>query len=246
MANGKHIDHILRRWLYDPKMVNVRICQGADGRDVLQMRLDMGILQLETHGRPDGAQPHGYESYLDYLISRALTVGDEFTLTNEQRAEVDREFVQFYHRRICWLKLQQFRRVVEDADHSLSLMDFCLRHSPDEQWTLSHEQHRPFVLFHRIQAAALAEVEEQGPAAAVHEVNHGLQQLERLHRQQVREVPFEDDELVQRLIQLRESLRREYGIGRTLQEQLADAVAAEEYELAARIRDQLARRSGDR
>ena len=126
-----------------------------------------------NHGRPDGGRPKGFETYFDYLVSRALTV-DEFTLTNEQRAEVDREFVQFYHRRVCWLKLQQFRRVVEDADHSLSLMDFCLRHSPDEQWTLSHEQHRPFVLFHRIQAAALAEVEEQGPAAAVHEVNHGL------------------------------------------------------------------------
>ena len=46
---------------------------------------------------------------------------------------------------------------------------------------------------------------------------------------------------MQRLTQLRESLRREYGVGRTLHEQLADAVAAEEYELAARIRDELAR-----
>ena len=29
-----------------PDTVKVRVCQGADGRDVLQMRLDMGILQL--------------------------------------------------------------------------------------------------------------------------------------------------------------------------------------------------------
>ncbi len=52
--------------------VKVRICQGADGREVLQMRLDMGVLQLEMDGRPDGSQPHGYESYLDYLIGRAV------------------------------------------------------------------------------------------------------------------------------------------------------------------------------
>ena len=154
-------------------------------------------------------------------------------------------FVQFYHRRVCWLRLQRYRKVIDDANHTLSLMDFCVRHSPDEQWTLSHEQHRPFVLFHRIQASALAELEEHGPATAVQEINRGLQQLEQLFRQQSRETRFEDDELVQRLIQLRESLRQEYGVGRTLQEQLADAVAAEEYELAARIRDQLARRDGN-
>jgi HEAT repeat protein len=152
--------------------------------------------------------------------------------------------VQFYHRRVCWLKLQRFRQAVEDANHTLLLMDFCLRHSPDDQWTLSHEQYRPFVLFHRIQASALAELEEQGPETAVHEVNRGLQRMEQLFRQQAVETCFEDDELVQRLIELRESLRQEYGVGRTLQERLADAVAAEEYELAAKIRDELSRRDG--
>jgi hypothetical protein len=244
MANGKHIDHVLRKWPYDPTTVTVRICQGADGRDVLQMRLDLGILQLETAGRPDGSRPHGYESYLDYLIGRGVAEGDGFKLSDQQCAEVDREFVQFYHRRVCWLKLQRFRQAVEDANHTLLLMDFCLRHSPDDQWTLSHEQYRPFVLFHRIQASALAELEEQGPETAVHEVNRGLQRMEQLFRQQAVETCFEDDELVQRLIELRESLRQEYGVGRTLQERLADAVAAEEYELAAKIRDELSRRDG--
>ena len=236
----------LRKWPYDPTTVTVRICQGADGRNVLQMRLDMGILQLETEGRPDGSQPHGCESYLDYLIERAVAEGDGFKLSDQQCAEVDREFVQFYHRRVCWLKLQRFRQAVEDANHTLLLMDFCLRHSPDEQWTLSHEQYRPFVLFHRIQASALAELEDQGPETAVHEVNRGLQRMEQLYRQQALETCFEDDELVQRLIQLRESLRQEYGVGRTLQERLADAVAAEEYELAAKIRDELAQRDSGR
>jgi len=78
--------------------------------------------------------------------------------------------------------------------------------------------------------------------AAVHEVNRGLQQMQQLFREQEPDTCFEDDALVQRLSQLRESLRQEYGVGRTLQEQLADAVAAEEYELAARLRDRLARR----
>ena len=75
MARGKHIDHILGKWPYDPTTVKVRICQGADSREVLQMRLDMGILQLEMEGRPDGAQPNGYETYFDYLIGLAIGAG---------------------------------------------------------------------------------------------------------------------------------------------------------------------------
>ena len=242
MARAKHIDHILRDWRYDPTSVSARICRGSDGRDVLQMRVDMGLLQMEVDGRPDGQRPHGYETYLDYLLASTVQDGDELVLSDEQCMEIDREFVQFYHRRVCWLRLQRYAEAVNDADHTLSLMDFCVQHAPDENWMMSHEQYRPFVLFHRIQAAALAELEEGGPEAAVQEVNRGLQRIRELYERHELEERYEDDELVQRLVQLRESLREEYDVGRTLQEQLADAVAAEQYELAARLRDELERR----
>jgi hypothetical protein len=242
MARGKHIDHVLRSWAYDPHEVSARICRGSDGRDVLQMRVDMGILQLEVDGRPDGSRPHGFDTYFDYLLSRVLHEGDDFELDEEQCVEVDREFVQFYHRRVCWLKLQQYREAASDADHTLSLMDFCKQHATDQTWIMSHEQYRTFVLFHRIQASALAELNERGPEAAVQEINCGLDHVRRLFASHDVEERFESDELVQRLVRLRESLREEYQVGRTLQEQLADAVQSEQYELAARLRDELARR----
>ncbi len=242
MARVKHIDHILRKWSYDPTSVSARICQGSDSRDVLQMRVDMGLLQMEVEGRPDGEHPSGYETYFDFLLSRVAHDGDGFTLTDEQCIEVDREFVQFYHRRVCWLKLQQYPEAVDDADHTLALMDFCLEHSSDENWMMSHEQYRPFVLFHRVQAAALAELEENGPEAGVQEINGGLTRLQELFDGHDVGDQFEDDELVQRLIRLRESLREEYDVGQTLHERLADAVASEQYELAARLRDELERR----
>jgi hypothetical protein len=206
------------------------------------MRIDMGLMQLEVEGRPDGTRPQGEESFYDYLVSQCLLEGDDLVLTDEQCTEVDREFVQFYHRRICWLKLQEYRQAVADADHTLGLMDFCVKHSPDENWTVSHEQYRPFVMFHRIQAAALAELEDSGPEAAVHQLNLGLTRLQQLFCDHDAEEQFEEDELVKRLTELRESLRREYSVGRTLHEQLADAVASEQYELAAQLRDELAKR----
>jgi hypothetical protein len=267
MPKRKHIDDILRTWKHDPHSPNVRVVKGADGRDVLQMRIDMGVLQLETHGRPDGERPHGAESWRQHLEQEAADYGEGFVMNEEQCAEVDREFVQFYHRRICWLALHDFRRAVEDADHTLRLMDFCREHSPDEQWTLSHEQYRPFVLFHRTQAAALAELEKADidalasaegrngdraaseeargrcAEAAVHEINEGLGRIKDLFEEFEAEEHFDDDELVNQLIDLREKLRDRFQVGRTLHEQLSDAIQAEEYERAAVLRDKLAQRN---
>ncbi|MFZ1935664.1 MAG: UvrB/UvrC motif-containing protein [Thermoguttaceae bacterium] len=47
--------------------------------------------------------------------------------------------------------------------------------------------------------------------------------------------------MVGQLAVMKESLREEYRVGKTLAEQLADAVASEEYERAARLRDEIAR-----
>src|SRR6185369_17666657 len=242
MAKRNDIDRYLKDWAYEPGEVMARLVTAADGRDVLQMRVEMGLLQLEVTGRPDGSRPGGCDTYFDYLLGVSIHEDADFKLTEEQCAEVDREFVQFYHRRICWLALREFERAAQDADHSLALMDFVRDHSPDDEWTASHGQYRPFVLFHRVQAGALSKLEEDGPEAAIREINTGLDRFREMFATDEFTEQFDDNELVDRLIQLKESLREHFSIGRTLDEQLADAVAAEEYELAARLRDEMARR----
>jgi hypothetical protein len=242
MSRRKDIDDLLSDWAFQPGEVMARLIKAADGRELLQMRVDMGLLQMEVSGRPDGARPEGAETYFDYLLSAVIQEGDSFVLNAPQCAEVDREFVQFYHRRICWLALRKFRQATKDADHTLSLMDFVKRHSPDEQWTLSHEQYRPFVLFHRVQAAALGELEEHGPEAAIGEINRGLDHFRQIFEEYEAAEKFDDDELVHRLLELQKSLREHYHVERTLDERLAEAVATEQYELAAQLRDEIARR----
>jgi hypothetical protein len=118
-------------------------------------------------------------------------------------------------------------------------MDFVHRHSPDDEWTLSHEQYRPFVLFHRVQAGALAALEEGGPETAISEINTGLARFRDLFARYDAAEQYADDELVRRLEEMRESVRQRYDVGRTLEEQLAEAVQVENYELAARIRDRI-------
>lgn len=246
MAVRKDIDRILKSWEYQPNEVSARLVRAADGREVIQLRIDMGLLQMEVDHRPDGTQPGGAETYFDYLLALAIHEGEGFQLSIEQCMEVDREFVQFYQRRLCWLALRRYDLAIRDADHSLALMDFVRGCSPSEEWTWSHEKYRPFVIFHRTQAAALGALERDAPDQAIEAVNVGLDQMQQFYAAADAEEAMEDDELAQRLQELRESIRDQYQVGRTLLEQLNEAVAAEEYERAAQLRDQIARRDGGR
>lgn len=239
MAKRDRIDEILRTFPYEPSQLGVRFLPGRD-RDVIQMRIELGLLQLEVDGRPDGLRPHGFETFHDYLVQCLLKEGGEFQLDEDSCNEVDREFIQFYHRRICWLKLQRYGAAICDADHSLRLMDFCLDHSSDPHWTAAHEQYRPFVMFHRIQAATLLELEEEDAESAVREWERGVKELKEIFRQRGEEQGEEEQELLERLEELRDSLIDQFDSRHKLQLRMEQAIAAEHYEEAARIRDELA------
>lgn len=244
------IDKILKKWPFDPQSVNVRMLDLAT-RKVLQMRVDMGVLQMEIDGRPDGVDFDGSKTYFDYLKQKSIELNHEFELNDDKCLEIDREFVQFYHRRVCWLQLKQFSNAVRDADHTLGLMDFCKAYSPDEEWTVSHEQYRPFVLYHRTQAAALSHIDEDADVEsvdrgdvekAIDEVNVGIERLYELFVEYDAVDQFEEDDLVVRLREFRQGIRDKFGVGSTLQEQLAQAIENEDYELAASLRDAISKR----
>ncbi len=236
------IDFILEGWEYKPGMVQARLVQAPGGRQVIQMRVDLGLLQIESVGRPDGAKPHGQTTYLAYLREQdrlAEKSGNKFVLTDEQCQEADREFVQYYHRRICWLALRHYQKAIGDSDHTLAFMDFVKRSSGSDEYTQAHEQYRGFVIFQRTQAAAALEAENQHPDRAVDAVREGLERLRTFFAAHDLEEQMEEDGMVQHLRRIDERLREEYGIKATLTEQLDEAVAQEDYERAARLRDQL-------
>jgi hypothetical protein len=242
---NQDIDAALQGWEYRPGMIQARMVTAKDGREVIQMRIDLGILQIETAGRPDGTEPHGHSTYFDYLKQQtkvAKRAGHEFTLSEEQCEEADREFVQFYHRRLCWLALRNYQRAMDDADHTIAFMDFVANHSPSEEYTQAHEQYRGFVVFHRTQAAAALAVDKDKPEKAIDEINAGLARLRSFFAHFGVEDEMEDDGMVQRLREMEASLRKTHKIEETLQEQLDRAIANEEYEIAARLRDKLRKR----
>ena len=242
---SQDIDGPLKGWEYKPGTVQARMVKTGDGRQVIQMRVDLGILQLETEGRPDCTRPHGFPSYFDYLREqsrRADLAGKTFAMSEDQCQEADREFVEYYHRRICWLALRSYDRAIQDADHTLAFMDLVSRHSPNDDYIQAHEQYRGFVVFQRTQAAAALQVEKSNAEAAIDEIRQGLLKMKAFFDSFEAAEEMEEDGMVQHLRKVETSLREEYGIEATLQEQLDKAVANEEYETAARLRDRLRKR----
>jgi hypothetical protein len=238
----QHLDFLFREWPYEFGEVSARMVVGSDGREVLQMRLEMGVLQMETTGRPDGTRPGGCETYFHWLEAQAGQEGDAFALDADRCTEIDREFVQFFQRRVAWLALGRFDRAVADADHTLALMDFSSQHAPDEDWAELHEQYRPFVLFHRTQAAALVKLQQASAANAVAEIDAGMELIRAVLSREspADEVEEEiDDELLTRLAEMKAAIVEQYDVQPSLAQQLADAIAAEQYELAAQLRDQM-------
>jgi UvrB/uvrC motif len=240
------IDNALRGWDFNVGVPQARIVQAGDGRQVLQLRVDLGLLQLETSGRPDGTQPHGCATYFQYLRDQARLAdrtGQPFILSEEQSGEADREFFQFYHRRICWLALRNYAKAMQDADHTLGFMDFVRDHSPSDRYTQAHEQYRGLVLFHRTQAAAALALESDDAEGAIDAIHQGLEKMHAFFVSLEAEDQFDEDLMVSQLRKMEEALRQKHGIESTLQEQLEEAVAREDYEGAARLRDQLRNRS---
>jgi hypothetical protein len=242
----QHLDDLLRDWPFSAGQIRVREIEGSDGRPVLQMRVDMGVLQMEVQGRPDGARPEGFDTYYDYLVSLSFNEGEAFVLNAVRCGEIDREFYQFYHRRICWLTLKRYAEAIADAKHTLGLMDFSSAYSPDTEWTMVHEQYRPFVLFHRIQAEALVALEAEQPQQATEAIDQGLSQLAEVFERHNAGEHFDDDAFVKKLREMRSAIIEQYELGPTLAEQLASAIAAEQYELAAELRDRMDHRKGSK
>ena len=57
---------MLTNFIYDPEKVTARLVTGLDDTPKIQMRIDLGLLQMETEGRPDGSRPRGCDSLLEH------------------------------------------------------------------------------------------------------------------------------------------------------------------------------------
>jgi len=221
--------------------VTARTIKGEDGRPKIQMRLDLGIFQMEVTGRPDGTRPREFDSLLDYYRFLQNTSSKKLHLTDDDCSELQQEAVQFYYRYLACFAIKDYESVVRDTRHNLDILEFITEHtSEDAAWEFL--QFKPYVLM--MESRALAEKAALGENyhEAIEEVQRGLKTIRTFWEEQgeleLRESSYEIDVLSDLLQQLKDRKpTREVG---KLKERLHHAISTEDFEQAAQIRDLLA------
>ena len=185
---NKDITPVLKGWDYEPGTINVRKVSGLDGSMKLQMRLDLGLLQMELTGRPDGVRPHGFESLLEYfeslLKAHERQHGAElgFQLNGDQCEALREEAVMYYHRYLSLFVLEDFPGVVRDTARNLRVLDLCGKYAEEEQDRLILEQYRPYILMMNTRAAASILFKDGRYREALGVVEEGLEHMKEFFR----------------------------------------------------------------
>lgn len=244
---GLDISSALRGWDFEAGQVNVRLIRGADGRPKLQLRLDLGLLQMELNGRPDGKRPHHAATELDFQtrklrrhIERQGT-DHGFTLTSSDCQALREESAMFYHRYLSLFVLEQYEAVIRDTQHNLGVLDMCHKYAKGDYDRMCLEQYRPYILMMHTRARACEALRHNYTRTAVAYLRGGIKQILRLipkeRRSEAREHSHEIHVLMDMLRQLRAQLPPDPRV--LLKKKLTAALAAEKYEEAAGLRDEL-------
>lgn len=237
----------LQDWPYEPGRVNARRIIGTDGRPKLQIRIDLGVLQLELDGRPDGRRPEGFDSLLTcqqhrlqrYASETGSTAG--FVLSQDECRALREEAVQYHHRYVALFALGDFAGVARDARRSLELFDLCRDFGETEVDRTILEQFRPQVVMMRTRAEAEMAIAAGQPKKAIAALDGGLAELRSVFDDAGRLDAFDQANEVQLLRGMRDALIPKLPASQKaeLQERLRAAIDAENYELAAILRDEL-------
>ena len=245
---SKDITPILNGWDHEPDEFQVRIVAGADGRDKLQRRIDLGVIQMELSGRPDGQRPHGFESLLEFHEGRARDSGapDDYELDSDAAEALMREGLQYYHRYLAAYHLRRFDLVARDTSRNLRLFAFAVKHAADRRDKVKFDQYRPYVTMMKARALGAEAMDRDDHEAALKALDEGIEAI----RAFLREYDQEEDQVqcreLGKLIRIRREVEQARPVGpvQRLEQQLELAVSLEDYEEAARIRDQIGRLRG--
>jgi len=235
----------LLEWPHDPEQVSVRKIVGGDGVVRIQMRVELGILQMEVNGRPDGLRPHDFETQLAYEQDRlrqhesrnGTTLG--FALTPMECLGLRVEGSQFYRRYVALFVLEEYVGVFRDTTHTLHLFDFCRQYALEADDQNCLEPYRPYVLMMDARARAYHSLKENENASAMAHVNRGILQVRNHLEERGQSEAIEGCQEIKVLQQLASEIARKMPQDSLMvqQRELRAAIAQERFEDAARLRD---------
>lgn len=275
----RDLTELLEEWPFESGKITVRVIEGKDGDPRIQVRLDLGLLQMHVAGRPDGKRPQGFDSLLDYHESRIdqlqfeeltkaelgdepfdedaeLVAGGDFDadedddddapeidrfLTDEDCRALREEAQQYYHRYIALLVLEDYEAVVRDTSRNLRVLDLFRDYAIEQEDQLAMESHRPYIMMMRARSLASQAMKAEENKAAILAIDEGLEALKTYYDTIGHPDMFDESGEAEMLRDMRDALVPKLPVSQKaeLRQRLDAAIASENFELAAILRDEI-------
>ena len=243
----KDITDILEGWEYKPKEISVRKIKGKDGKEKIQLRLDLGLLQMEINGRPDGKKPYGYESLLEYYKSllknhiKKYGTEENFILDSDECLKLHHEAIQYYHRYLCFFQYEDFKKAERDTKRNIEVFDFVEKYALNDEDVLLFEQYRPYVIMMNTRAKCSLVLEKKDYEKALKIIKMGIKTIENIYIENGEEKLIDKCREIKFLNQYYKSIKetRPVALKQKLERELKKAIEIQDYERAAKLRDEL-------
>jgi len=251
------ISPLLEAWDYRPGEICVRKFTAPDGIERIQLRVDLGLLQMNLHGRPDGRRPFGhgsllehYETKLDQHRAEHHGLTDGFMLNSEDCSKLLQEAIQYHHRYICLFQLQDYEGVIRDTRRNWRAFDFVDDYAASEEMSWTLQQFRPQLLMMEARARGSRALNDGNLHLAVEIAHQCIEAIQNFYTEFSRPDLAEQSGELQSLetwVKQLEEREKEQEAQRPLSPReklkvaLDEAVSREDYETAARHRDSLRR-----
>jgi hypothetical protein len=245
MDSAKDLSDLLEGWPYDPED-NVRRVRSKSGREVLQVRLPLGVEQYELSGRPDGERPFGKESLLIYHLERleeARRTGDEtqFSLSPDECEELFSEGTLYYYRYLHLFQLKDWAGTVRDTARNLQVFDLVKQFAEEEDDRTYLEQWRPYLFRMNATAAAMMQVDKGEYREALNTIHQATAQIEALEDLDDETFQFERQRSLFALKEIADQIEETQPLSELerLERQLRNAIESQSFERAADLRDRI-------
>ena len=235
------IFNILNQWEFNPDN-NIRFVSVNNNREFMQIRLPLGIEQYELIGRPDGKKPFGKTTILEEYLTRLEDVkisNKKFILSDKDFTELRDEALLFYYRYLILFQIGEYKRTIDDTDHNLKICELVDKYySKDDKKQLL--QYRPYIIRINSISKSMIAIQDKNVEFARKHLLNGIDSINKFPKVDTDIYTFEKERSLQNLDEILKQLKSQYPDEKEiLEEELNRAVEAENFKLAAEIRDKI-------
>jgi len=241
------ISKILNDWEFEQGN-NIRFIKGDDGREILQIRLPMGIEQYELTGRPDGKKPRNRESQLENYTDKSNTArikNKKFDLSNKDFQILRNESLLYYYRYLILFQLGEYTRTIKDTEHNLKICEMVEKYYDSENKN-QLLQYMPYILRINKVSHAMILLQNKEIEKAREYLQNGIEEINKIKKINSDVFEYEKSRSIKHMSEILKNIKSKFPDEKdVLEEELKRAIELEDFKWAAEIRDKIKKINDD-